>query len=1259
MADTYLNLILRASKTGSAPADARRELQALAREQQASQRAGVQATKAYFEMGQALRTSSSLATVTGEALGRLRDHMQAGRLTTEQYANAARAAMLQSQQLSPASLKAADSINILNARYASGQINAQQFAQGLRAVQGELQASQGFMERYGAQVKALAVVSLAALAVGFVDVARNAGQFEASMNQIIALTNTTRGELGNMTTEVLNMAREVGRSPDELARGLYFVASSGFAGEKGLKVLEAAAKASAAGLGETKVVADAVTSTLNAYGLGVEQATRVTDVLIKVVKEGKGEPSSFAGALGRILPIASAAGVTFEQVGASMATMTRVGLSAEEAATALRGALGALYAPGKQATDALASIGISTDQLRTSIRDRGLLVTLQDLMERTHGNVETLDLIIPNIRALTGVLATSGKQAGEYARILREMERDTGDTATAFGIASETMQFKANQVAASFDVLKVTIGNALLPTLKSLLEAINGVIGGFLALDTHTQNAYASFAAVALAAAPAAVAIDKVKSGIIGLGKEVKTFRDLREGGASLFKALSALRAIEFGAIIAGLTVIVTWLGRVSEMAQKSTEDVIKLAQSGDLLDRSAAAFELLTNGQQRLKVALDGTHTKIVEGEKEYADYRSAIDATARAAGFEINAAGDLVRVYTGMSGRQEQVIQKNYVLTQSTFEAAKGMGGVSAAMDEGRRFAHGYSVSAEDAAKANQALGISAEEAAAQQRNLALQVAVMTAGYGGAASKEMTEYNQKQDEAKAKAADLLRQIKELEAAQGTAITTGKKAALTADEITAKQTKLAAITEDLTLKARKKNETDKEFAARMAGLQVQADNLTTALGGTGSAYVDNSKKIAELKIKYDEATAAIDANVKAHDEAMKRIVLDIAQQQLAVDGWTQAEINGFTLVAQKMGIFSEADAQLTRNVLGATAALAADGNAEIFAGRIGVALDAVVAKTQGAATDMAGVPPAIADAWIASTEKIKGGATSAADTINATLPAATKNAVVVPAGLEMYYDELDGATKKAQETGEKITKAIPKTIAAPTIDMTNFTGSAAKLESFPLVLARVAQDENTGLFAQLFNVSMTSVQQDATNTATAINTTIPPALMVLATSPAPDAFARLFSGSMDKVIGDAKRGSDGIYVLKSAINQLTDKTITITTFFKTVGEPSAESAPAATTGRQGGGWVGARSPVLVGESGPELFFPARGGYVMNNGDSQRLIGALEALARGGQGAPAAVGGDTIIINDQMALAQFYEQRRRALIDRHNARMGG
>ncbi len=403
-------------------------------------------------------------------------------------------------------------------------------------------------------LKQMAVVGFGALVTGATAAVKSAGELQTSMTSIAALTDTPRSAIQGLTKDVIAMSREMPISAQELAKGLYYISSSGFKGAQAIDVLRSSAKAAAAGLGETKTIADAVTSALNAYGLAGSDAGRITDILTQAVREGKGEPDQLAGALGRVLPIAAAAGVSMEQVAASMATMTLTGLNADEAATALRGTIGALLAPSKEAKDALLGLGFSTDDLRAAIKDKGLLNVLQTLMERTGGNVEELDKIIPNVRALTGVLSTAKSQGDKYADVLLKMQNAAGTTDKAFAEMSNTFEFKLKKSQNAIENLGIAVGNKLLPPLSDAADAAAVLIGwqdklseAFTGVEQELRNSattYEEYKAAVMATAKASGDYKEIITGtsapLIQTTEAFKLLTEAQFESARMFEQLAA-----------------------------------------------------------------------------------------------------------------------------------------------------------------------------------------------------------------------------------------------------------------------------------------------------------------------------------------------------------------------------------------------------------------------------------------------------------------------------------------------------------------------------------------------------------------------------------------------------------------------------------------------------------------------------------------------------------------------------------------------
>jgi len=363
----------------------------------------------------------------------------------------------------------------------SVQSAGQQAAGQLRQVDAAAEKNVSTVGKIGSQfTRMVGLAAAAAAAFAAVKFGTGAEQYEATLSRIWALTSLTTDEVNRMGREIVEMAPEMGKGPNELAEGFYFAASTIDDADKALAVLTASAKASSVGLGDTKTVVDALTSAMNAYNLGADDAARVTDILLNTVKYGKMEPADLAQSLGRVLPVASALKLELEDLGASLAVLSNVGLSTEEAVTAVRQVLVTLIKPTKQANDLLKSVGLDVGDLRDSLGTTGLLPTLNMIIDATEGNVDALSEIFPNIRALIGVLGTAGVQGERYGEILEGIRNGMGATDIAFEHHTHTLEYAQQRLRATIEAGAYKI---LLTTLPAISAALSDTTHAFETLE--------------------------------------------------------------------------------------------------------------------------------------------------------------------------------------------------------------------------------------------------------------------------------------------------------------------------------------------------------------------------------------------------------------------------------------------------------------------------------------------------------------------------------------------------------------------------------------------------------------------------------------------------------------------------------------------------------------------------------------------------------------------------------------------------------
>ena len=315
-------------------------------------------------------------------------------------------------------------------------------------------------------------------------------QFEMSMAKIQGLVGVSAGEVNKMKDAILDLGGATTKGPQELADALYFITSSGFEGAKAMDILKESARSAAAGLGETQVVADALTSVLNAYGEGAYSAAQANDILVVSVREGKSEAEDFAPALGKVLPVAAAFGASFEDVAAGVASLTRTGASAGTSAIYLRQVLSQLLKPSKQAAEAMFAAGTSAEDMRKRIQEDGLLSALETLNTRLGGNQYEvastgLTKVFGNVRALTAVFSLLGPNLEQNRLIFEEMANSAGAADHAFETVAQTADAKFRSAMAEMQASLIRVGDAIMPMMTMFAQlggAVANAVQSFLSL---------------------------------------------------------------------------------------------------------------------------------------------------------------------------------------------------------------------------------------------------------------------------------------------------------------------------------------------------------------------------------------------------------------------------------------------------------------------------------------------------------------------------------------------------------------------------------------------------------------------------------------------------------------------------------------------------------------------------------------------------------------------------------------------------------
>ena len=286
----------------------------------------------------------------------------------------------------------------------------------------------GILKGFAKQVTGLDVFAGlgAAAAMAFAKMTKEAyafsKEFQTSMKEVQTISRATQEDYEGMSNAIIKMSTEVPDSAVELSRALYEIVSAGYDGAEGLRILDAASRGAVAGVTTTTVAADGLTTILNAWKLKTTEVTKVNDTMFRTVELGKITYDELAGSIAQVAPLAAASGVSFEEVGAAISTLTKQGTPGAQAITQIRSAMVAMNE----------QLGMGWGETLT------LQEGFQALADISKETGKQLNEVTGRVEGAMAVLAVTGKNAKGAAEDIASIANAAGAADRAFTIMVES-----------------------------------------------------------------------------------------------------------------------------------------------------------------------------------------------------------------------------------------------------------------------------------------------------------------------------------------------------------------------------------------------------------------------------------------------------------------------------------------------------------------------------------------------------------------------------------------------------------------------------------------------------------------------------------------------------------------------------------------------------------------------------------------------------------------------------------------------------
>jgi TP901 family phage tail tape measure protein len=309
--------------------------------------------------------------------------------------------------------------------------------------------------------------------------AKMSNDFDKGISEINSLLPAATRDFKGLKESVRSVSLALGTDLADGAGAAYQAISAGVPKDNIVSFLTVATKAAIAGVTDTEVAVDGITTVMNAWKAEAGSATDVADVMFTAVKNGKTTFQELSSSMFQVAGIAPELGVDFKEIAASAAQMTSQGIPTSVAMTQMRASMVALAKPNAEMVKLLETSGI--ESVKASIAQIGLVGTLTKLQKAATKSNISIDKAMGGAEAMGLVYKTTGDNASGFAKNMDGMTKSADAANSAFEEVDKTRGF--DKLINQGKILATIIGDALTPVLIPMAEHFGEFIKKVAMLD--------------------------------------------------------------------------------------------------------------------------------------------------------------------------------------------------------------------------------------------------------------------------------------------------------------------------------------------------------------------------------------------------------------------------------------------------------------------------------------------------------------------------------------------------------------------------------------------------------------------------------------------------------------------------------------------------------------------------------------------------------------------------------------------------------
>ena len=399
----------------------------------------------------------------------------------------------------------------------------------------------------------LAPVSVAAQAV-IKSTADAAMGFETAIAQVETIAGDAsvryKGNMTDMSDAIMQLSSDTGIAAEDIALATYNAISAGVDTSKSVEFVATANALAVGGFTDMTTSVDVLTTTLNAYGDKAGTAESISDKLITTQNLGKTTVNELASSMGKVIPTASAYGISIDNLCASYVAMTKGGIATAESTTYMKSMFNELADSGSTVGTILQEqTGQSFGQLMAS--GMSLADVIDILGQSVNGDSEAFAQLWGSSEAGTGALAILNGGTADFNNTLIAMGDSTGAASSAMDKMNDTSAHNMQVAMNDIKNAAIELGGAFAPVLSGLASVISGVASAFGSLPSPVQSVIASIIGVIAVISPLLIGIGSL---ITAIG-QIAPIIGVAKGAFAAINAVMLANPI--GIVIVAITALV------------------------------------------------------------------------------------------------------------------------------------------------------------------------------------------------------------------------------------------------------------------------------------------------------------------------------------------------------------------------------------------------------------------------------------------------------------------------------------------------------------------------------------------------------------------------------------------------------------------------------------------------------------------------------------------------------------------------------